>query len=60
MNEQTDIPVKLPPQSIEAEMAALGSVMIEPHAANTLFELLDETCFYKDAHRRIFIAARNL
>ena len=60
MSEQNEIPVKLPPQAIEAEMAALGSVMIEPHAANTLFELLDETCFYKDAHRRIFLAARNL
>ncbi|HNS74319.1 MAG TPA: replicative DNA helicase [bacterium] len=60
MPEHNETPVKLPPQSIEAEMAALGSVMIEPHAANTLFELLDETCFYKDAHRRIFMAARNL
>ena len=60
MPEQKESPIKLPPQSIEAEMAALGSVMIEPHAANTLFELLDESCFYKEAHRRIFLAARNL
>lgn len=60
MPEQNETPIKLPPQSIEAEMAALGSMMIEAHASNTLFELLDETCFYKDAHRRIFLAARNL
>ncbi len=60
MADQNESSIKLPPQSIEAEMAALGSLMIEPHAANTLFEILDETCFYKDAHRRIFLAARNL
>ncbi|HNW60647.1 MAG TPA: replicative DNA helicase [bacterium] len=60
MPEQNETPIKLPPQSIEAEMAALGSIMIEAHAANTLFELIDDTCFYKDAHRRIFLAARNL
>jgi replicative DNA helicase len=60
MPEQNETPIKLPPQSIEAEMAALGSMLIEPHAANTLFEILDETCFYKDAHRRIFLAARSL
>lgn len=60
MSETNEIPLKLPPQSVEAEMAALGSVMIAAHAANTFFEILDDTCFYKDAHRRIFLAMRNL
>lgn len=51
---------KMPPQALEAEMAVLGSLMIEPHAANTVFELVDESCFYKEAHRKIFLASRAL
>lgn len=48
---------KMPPQALEAEMAVLGSMLIEPEAASTATEILDETCFYKDAHKKIFSAA---
>ncbi|MDD5505008.1 MAG: replicative DNA helicase [Candidatus Omnitrophica bacterium] len=45
---------KLPPQSEEAEMAVLGSMLLEESAISHAIELLDENAFYKDAHRKIF------
>lgn len=60
MAEEKEISVRMPPQALEAEMATLGSMMIDKHAANVAIEMLDESCFYKDAHRRIFQAASNL
>jgi len=52
--------VRMPPQALEAEVATLGSMMIDKHASNIVFEILDDTNFYKEAHRLIFIAGRNL
>jgi len=60
MTENTDNTLHLPPQAVDAEMAAMGALMIDSHAANTVFEILDETTFYKEAHRKIFLAARRL
>jgi len=48
---------RMPPQSIDAEMAVLGSIMIDHEAVGRAIELLDESCFYKDAHRKIFSSA---
>ncbi|MFA5069592.1 MAG: replicative DNA helicase [Candidatus Omnitrophota bacterium] len=45
---------KLPPQSEEAEMAVLGSMLLEENAISQAIELLDEGAFYKDTHRKIF------
>jgi replicative DNA helicase len=45
---------KIPPQSIEAEIAVLGSMLIDEDAIARTIELLDESCFYKDAHKKIF------
>jgi len=45
---------KMPPQSLEAEMAVLGSMLIEEHAIADAIELLDSQCFYNDANRKIF------
>lgn len=47
---------KLPPKSDEAEMAVLGSMLLEEDAISQAIELLDEACFYKDAHKKIFSA----
>ncbi len=60
MAEEKESSVRMPPQALEAEMATLGSMMIDKHAANVAIEILDESCFYKDAHRRIFQAAAKL
>ncbi|MBI3252554.1 MAG: replicative DNA helicase [Candidatus Omnitrophica bacterium] len=45
---------KLPPQSLDAETAVLGSVLIEEDAVPQAIELLSPESFYKDAHRKIF------
>ena len=45
---------KLPPRSDEAEMAVLGSMLLEENAISQAIELLDGPCFYKDTHRKIF------
>jgi len=58
MNE-TSI-TRMPPQSIEAEMAVVGGMMIDTQASGTVMEKLDETSFYKDAHRKIFAAGFSL
>jgi replicative DNA helicase len=41
-------------------MAVLGAMMLEQEAAARVFEILDETCFFKDAHREIYLAAHRL
>lgn len=51
---------KLPPQAIEAEMAVLGSMLIEKEAVEKVINFLKEENFYKEAHRQIFRAIRQL
>lgn len=45
---------KVPPQNLDAEMAVLGSMLIEEDAINQALELLDVECFYGSAHKKIF------
>lgn len=45
---------KLPPRNNEAEMAVLGSMLLEENAVSEAVELLDESVFYKDVHKKIF------
>jgi replicative DNA helicase len=45
---------KLPPRSEEAEIAVLGSMLLEENAISQAIELLEENSFYKDAHKKIF------
>ncbi|MDP2939612.1 MAG: replicative DNA helicase [Candidatus Omnitrophota bacterium] len=52
--------IKLPPQNLEAEMAVLGSMLIDEEAISQALELIDESCFYKGAHNKIFSAILNL
>lgn len=51
---------KLPPQAIELEEAVLGALMIDKNALNDVIDILDPECFYKDAHREIYSAIKNL
>ncbi len=51
---------RLPPQNLEAEMAVLGSMLLEEDALVRAAELLEEPAFYKEAHRRIFSAILTL
>lgn len=45
---------KIAPRSEEAEMAVLGSMLLEEDAVSQAIELLEESCFYKDSHKKIF------
>ncbi len=45
---------KVPPQNNEAEIAVLGSMLLDKDAIGRTIELLDETSFYKNAHGRIY------
>lgn len=51
---------KLPPQNLEAEMAVLGSMLLDEEAVSASSEKLDAGCFYKDTHRKIFQAIIDL
>ena len=51
---------RLPPQDIEAEMAVLGAMFLEKDAVGKAIETLDETCFYKTAHQKLFKVAIEL
>ncbi len=44
------------PWSEEAEQAVLGATLLDPDAALKAMELLDDSAFYRDGHRRIFRA----
>ncbi len=45
---------KIPPQSIEAEMAVLGSMLLDHDAIAQAIEMMDANSFYKDSHKKIF------
>ena len=47
---------KLPPQALDAEMAVLGSMLIEQDALERAFDILRPEHFYKTAHQKIFSA----
>lgn len=51
---------RVPPQSLEAEMAVLGSMLIDNDCIGKIVEVLDAGHFYRTAHRKIFSAATAL
>ncbi len=51
---------KVPPQNLEAEMAVLGSMLIDEEAVPMGVEFLDSTAFYRDTHRKVFQAMVDL
>ena len=51
---------KLQPQNLEAEMAVLGSMLLDEEAISVASETLDKDVFYRDAHRKIFEAILDL
>ena len=54
---KTEKNINLQPQSLEAEEAVLGAMMIDDAAANKAIGLLKSSSyFYKEAHRKIFEA----
>jgi replicative DNA helicase len=51
---------KLPPQNLEAEQSVLGSILLDNSALTSALELLTHEDFYKNAHKKIFIAITEL
>ncbi|MEI7473848.1 MAG: replicative DNA helicase [bacterium] len=45
---------KLPPQSLEAEQAVLGALLVNPIAITRVIETLKADSFYKQAHKVIY------
>ncbi|KLU59163.1 replicative DNA helicase [Peptococcaceae bacterium CEB3] len=52
--------IKVPPHNLEAEQSVLGVLMLDPGAAGSVFEILQPDDFYRDSHRFIFAAIREL
>ena len=51
-------PIKhIPPHNLEAEVAVLGSILINPESMNKVVEILDTDSFYSPQNRLIYEAA---
>ena len=51
---------KIPPQALDAEMAVLGSMLMESEAVERALDILKPEHFYKEAHQKIFAAIKTL
>ncbi len=51
---------RVPPQSVEAEQAVIGAMLIEREAISKVAEFLRPEDFYREAHRLIYDAIANL
>lgn len=45
---------KIPPQNNEAEIAVLGSMLLDKEAISQAVEIIDPSFFYKDAHGKLY------
>ena len=54
------LPLRIPPQNLEAEQMVLGSALISRTAADILLDSLDAADFYLESHRSIFRAIHSL
>ncbi|HEX9934760.1 MAG TPA: replicative DNA helicase [bacterium] len=51
---------RVPPQALEAEMAVLGSLLIDNESIGKVIEILDVTDFYRTSHQKVYQAALSL
>ena len=51
---------KVPPQSIEAEEALLGALLVNPQSLTRVVEMITAESFYKPAHRVLYAAILDL
>jgi len=52
--------MKVPPHNLEAEQAVLGALMLDPQKGSTVFEILVAEDFYRDNHKSIYMAIRDI
>lgn len=60
MAAETNGAERVPPQAVEVEAAVLGAMLLDQDAISQVIDILDETSFYRDAHRKIFQAIISL
>jgi replicative DNA helicase len=58
--ENSTLSSKLPPQSLEAEQAVLGAMLVSPDAVDAITENLATADFYREAHQKIYQAILDL
>lgn len=51
---------RIPPQSIDAEMAVLGAMLLDKEVIPLAIEMLNSDCFYKESNRRVYDAVIRL
>ncbi len=51
---------RIPPQSLDAERALLGSLLLKPDAIHDVSDIIQPDSFYAERHRYIFAAMREL
>ncbi len=51
---------KIPPRSMDAEKALLGSLMLSPEAINKVIDYMEASDFYKKAHQDIYSVCQEL
>ncbi|TSC80899.1 MAG: replicative DNA helicase [Parcubacteria group bacterium Gr01-1014_29] len=52
--------MRMPPQDTDAEMAVLGSLMLDKEAFSKIADSLQSSCFYRDQHRIIYEVMQDL
>lgn len=58
--EVSNVDLKVPPYSIEAEMSVLGSILVEPEAMKHVVGTLIAESFYDERHRQIFSVMKEM
>ncbi|MDD5422538.1 MAG: replicative DNA helicase [Candidatus Omnitrophota bacterium] len=51
---------KVPPQNVEAEIAVIGSMLLDHDAISQAVEILNSDYFYKESHRKLYSAMLRL
>lgn len=51
---------RIPPQATDLEEVVLGAMMLEKNAVNAVIDMLAPDVFYKESHRTIFTAIKEL
>ncbi len=54
--ESTQLRQKLPPQNLDAEQSVLGAILLENSAIDRAIEVIIPDDFYRESHRRLFLA----
>lgn len=54
MSDKDNLKLRIPPQSLDAEMALLGSVMLRPDCIYEIMDIVHPLSFYFEKHRTIY------